>query len=389
MVMVKDDSGKQALQQIYKDVVNTIEGSKSQIFSIYEKTCWEIEQSKKDLDAIIARVGEMIADVDRLRIVAQQKKQELARVSQKFSTFSEEDIKKCYAETEKAQIELAIAIEKEKQLRQQRDRLQIRLHGMQDTVNTAKNLAVQIGVVMGYLGTQLGDMVEQFDSASKGKLLAIQVITAQENERLRMSREIHDGPAQTMANLIYQSMICERMLDVDPGAVRLDLQDLRCQARGCLSELRQIIFDLRPMALEDLDLSAAVQQFIVKFKERSSLEVDFIIEGTPVPLNKFVEVSLFRIIQEALNNIQQHADAEHVILKLSYNRTNVSLSVEDDGVGFDTENGDTQLDENGVPEHFGITGMRERANIIKAQFLLSTAAGKGTKVRVYLPLEDI
>ena len=370
MVMVKDDSGKQALQQIYKDVVNTIEGSKSQIFSIYEKTCWEIEQSKKDLDAIIVRVGEMIADVDRLRIVAQQKKQELARVSQKFSTFSEEDIKKCYAETEKAQIELAIAIEKEKQLRQQRDRL-------------------QIGVVMGYLGTQLGDMVEQFDSASKGKLLAIQVITAQENERLRMSREIHDGPAQTMANLIYQSMICERMLDVDPGAVRLDLQDLRCQARGCLSELRQIIFDLRPMALEDLGLSAAVQQFIVKFKERSSLEVDFIIEGTPVPLNKFVEVSLFRIIQEALNNIQQHADAEHVILKLSYNRTNVSLSVEDDGVGFDTENGDTQLDENGVPEHFGITGMRERANIIKAQFLLSTAAGKGTKVRVYLPLEDI
>jgi len=389
MVMVKNESSDKALNQIYREVVSTIESSKSQIFDIYEKACREIELTKQDLSVLTYRVESIIERVDQLKIEAQQKKQELARVSKNFSSYSEADIRRCYGEAETAQVELAIAIEQETQLRQQRDRTQIRLHAVTETVNNAKNLAIQIGVVIGYLGSQLGDVVNQLELANKGKLLGIQIITAQENERLRLSREIHDGPAQSMANLIYQATICERMIDVDPGASKIGLREFREQTRDCLSEIRQVIFDLRPMSLDDLGLQAALQQYLVKFKERSNIDVRFETEGTVVPINKFVEVSFFRIVQEALNNIYQHANTKTAAVFLRYNKDNISAVIEDHGVGFDTEQQPPPIKPGEVPEHFGITGMRERASIIKAQLIFASNPGHGTKVRLLLPLEDV
>ena len=378
-----------ALNNILRDVIATIESSKSQIFDIYESACLEVENSKNDLAQIKKRVHEIIERVDTLKIEAQKQRQELARVSRAFSAYSESNIRRCYAAVEKAQVELAVATEQELQLRQQRDRAEQRLQHLSTTVNTAKHLAVQIGVVMGYLSSQLDEVVNQMESANKGKMVGERIIKAQENERLRLSREIHDGPAQTMANLIYQSSICERMLDIDVEGAKKDWQDLRQQIRGCLSEIRQIIFDLRPMSLDDLGLTAAVQQFLRKFKERSGIDVKFSIDGTPVPFNKYIEVSLFRIIQEALNNIYQHAETDEAEVVLRYNRDNLSLLISDQGLGFDADLQPEAVAPGGTPEHFGLIGMKERANIIKAQLIVDAKPGTGTKIRLLLPLENI
>ena len=384
-----EESGDKALNQILREVVTTIESSKSQIFEIYEKACSEVDSGKKSLVEITRRATILIEEVDQLRRRAQQKKQILARVSKDFSKYSEDDIRRCYADVEKAQVDLAIALEQELQLRQQRDRAQIRLHSIGETVTNAKKLAVQIGVVMGYLGSKLDDVVNQMEAANKGKLVGIRIITAQENERLRLSREIHDGPAQTMANLIYQATICERMIDVDPGAAKFDLRELREQTRDCLSEIRQIIFDLRPMSLDDLGLAAAVQQFLAKFKDRSGIDVKFQTEGKVVDINKFAEVSLFRIVQEALNNVYQHAETDTASVTLRYNKDNISLLIEDTGIGFDVDAQPRQREAGEPQEHFGIMGMKERANIIKAQLILASRPGAGTKIRLLLPLEDV
>ena len=140
-----------ALNNILRDVISTIESSKSQIFDIYESACLEVENSKNDLAQIKKRVHEIIERVDTLKIEAQKQRQELARVSRAFSAYSESNIRRCYAAVEKAQVELAVATEQELQLRQQRDRAEQRLQHLSTTVNTAKHLAVQIGVVLGYL----------------------------------------------------------------------------------------------------------------------------------------------------------------------------------------------------------------------------------------------
>ena len=199
--------------------------------------------------------------------------------SSNFANYSEDKIRASYEAVKDVQVRLALVKEKEFQSRRQRDRLEIRLRGMEQTLLMAERLATKLGTVVGYLTSQISNVVAQMDIASKNKFLGVQIIKAQEDERLRVSREIHDGPAQEMANLIYQASICERLVDTRPEEAKAGLQELRRQIRTCLADVRQIIFDMRPMSLDDLGLVPALRQLVSKLEERKILKTDFQVNG--------------------------------------------------------------------------------------------------------------
>ena len=377
-----EQQGERLLREAFQNTVEAMENSKGQIFEIYENTKNDVESARVMLKELKEETAKLQDEVDVLVHCEQQEKQRLVKVSSNFANYSEDKIRASYEAVKDVQVRLALVKEKEFQSRRQRDRLEIRLRGMEQTLLMAERLATKLGTVVGYLTSQISNVVAQMDIASKNKFLGVQIIKAQEDERLRVSREIHDGPAQEMANLIYQASICERLVDTRPEEAKAGLQELRRQIRTCLADVRQIIFDMRPMSLDDLGLVPALRQLVSKLEERKVLKADFQVNGKERALEKHVEVTLFRIIQEGLNNIHRHAGVSEGRLRLLFSPNDLSILISDEGRGFDMEETEEMRKSGTGNGHFGILGMEERAKLIGASLNVISNPGEGTKIHV-------
>ena len=377
-----EQQGERLLREAFQNTVEAMENSKGQIFEIYENTKNDVESARVMLKELKEETAKLQDEVDVLVHCEQQEKQRLVKVSSNFANYSEDKIRASYEAVKDVQVRLALVKEKEFQSRRQRDRLEIRLRGMEQTLLMAERLATKLGTVVGYLTSQISNVVAQMDIASKNKFLGVQIIKAQEDERLRVSREIHDGPAQEMANLIYQASICERLVDTRPEEAKAGLQELRRQIRTCLADVRQIIFDRRPMSLDDLGLVPALRQLVSKLEERKVLKTDFQVNGKERALEKHVEVTLFRIIQEGLNNIHRHAGVSEGRLRLLFSPNDLSILISDEGRGFDMEETEEMRKSGTGNGHFGILGMEERAKLIGASLNVISNPGEGTKIHV-------
>ncbi len=386
---LEETDGELSLKQIFNNTIDNIEKSKGQIFEIYESTKQEVDNCRRHLEDVRKQALESIKVVDRLAKQEQSEKQRLVKVSSNFTDYSEDKIKECYEAVKNVQVMLGVEREKEFQYRSMRDRMELRLKRLEHTLDNAEHLAMQIGSVMGYLTSQLSDAVVQMEKASKNKFLGIQIIRAQEDERYRVSREIHDGPAQELANLIYQSSICERLVDRQPDEAKASLQELRRQIRQCLTDVRQVIFDMRPMSLDDLGLIPALRQLILKMKDRGMLDATLQVDGKEKQLEKHVEVGIFRIIQESLNNVCRHAETKTANVRILFTESHMALLIADNGKGFNQEELEEKRKNSQGGGHFGMTGMEERAKIIGAELTVTSEAGKGTRVHLNYPYPDI
>lgn len=373
------------LDSIIKNTMRVMEESKTQIFEIYEGARNEVICVQTDIDVMKETLEVTINQVDELTKLEKQSRQRLMQVSGNFQTYTEADIKRCYDQTKDLQVRLAVMHEQEQNLIKQRNDLEIRLRKLQKTAEKAKQLVSQVGVVLGYLTAQISAVATQMENVNQDKLFGPLVIKAQEDERLRVSREIHDGPAQLMANVIYRSSACERLIDKDIEKAKVELRELREQIRMCLSETRKIIFDLRPMILDDLGLIATIHYFVNKLEQRVGLRVEFNVIGDEIKVAKHIEISLFRVIQEALNNVSKHAGIDVAKVVIEYNSEYISVVIEDAGSGFNMQDVDSTHPES---DCYGLLGMEERIKILKGQFLVDTKAFQGTKIRVLVPLVD-
>lgn len=367
------------LDKIVKNTLSAIEESKSQIFDIYEAARNEMENVKKDVERVKQKTADIIFAVDELEKRERRARLRLMEVSRNFRVYKEEDIKAAYDEAKNLQVELAVAREQEQQLRRQRDDLEVRLKSLKNTVEKAENLVSQVGVVLGYLGSEMGNVVTKIESLQQSQIFGAKIIKAQEEERRRVAREIHDGPAQAMANVVFRAEVCERLVDIDIERCKNELRDLREQVRGCLKETRKIIFDLRPMTLDDLGLVPTVKRFLDTMKERTGITAEIKVHGEEKRLDSYLEIGLFRIIQEALNNVEKHAAANSVRVIVEFTPSFVLAVIEDNGHGFDTA-------ESVGTESFGLLGMRERMNLLNGEISIKSGQGKGTRVRIKVPL---
>lgn len=377
--------GEDQLKGVFQKTVDAMENSKDQIFEIYEHTKSDLESAKELLQELKNETRRLQDEVDVLAKREQKEKQLLVKVSSNFAEYSEEKIRESYDAVRDIQVHLALAREKESQSRRQRDKLELKLRNMERTLVMAERLATKLGTVVSYLTSQIGNVMAQMSLASKNKFLGVQIIKAQEDERLRVSREIHDGPAQDLANMIYHASICERLVDTKPEEAKHGLQELRRQIRMCLGEVRQIIFDMRPMSLDDLGLIAALKQLTGKLSDRRGMRIEIEVTGKEVAFEKHVEVTLFRIVQEALNNILHHAEVKEGRLRLLYSQSDLSILISDEGKGFNAEESEEMHKAGEDDGHFGILGMEERARLIGAAFSIKSSPGKGTKVHVKVP----
>jgi signal transduction histidine kinase len=192
-------------------------------------------------------------------------------------------------------------------------------------------------------------------------------------ERGRLARELHDAVTQTLFSASLIAEVLPQIWEEDPAEGRRRLEDLRQSTRGALAEMRTLLLELRPMALLQAETAELFKYLVNAFIGRTRLPARLVLEGA-CPLPGEVKVGLYRIAQEALNNIAKHAEASHVVLTLQCQPEAVRLEISDDGAGF--EPGEI------TAEHLGLKIMQERAAAIGADLSIRSSPGQGTSVRV-------
>lgn len=368
------------LDNIIKNTIAAVEKGKEQIFDIYEAARREATNVMRDVERVKQETAEIIFTVDELEKKERRARMKLMEVSRNFRVYSEDDIRAAYDDAKNLQIELAVAREQEQNLRRQRDDLEVRLKALKNTVNKAEELTTQVGSVLGYLGNQMDGVVTKIESLQQSQMFGSKIIKAQEEERRRVSREIHDGPAQAMANIVFRAEVCERLVDFDLPRAKQEMADLREQVRQCLQEVRKIIFDLRPMTLDDLGLVPTIKRFLETVQDRTGIVTDFRMIGQERRLDAYVEVGLFRIVQEAINNVEKHSEASQAKVVIEFRKDAVLAAIEDNGKGFEAS-------ANIGSESFGLVGMKERANLLNGELIIRAGKGEGTKIIVMVNLK--
>ena len=267
-----------------------------------------------------------------------------------------------------------------------RSEIEFRLRNAIDTVNKAEQAVLQIGEAIRFLSGDLAAFGEQLESADNKRLLAMKVIRAHEEERKSISKEIHDGPAQAMSNVVLKAEIIEKLFDVDIVKTRAELANLKAITRNSLQDVRRIIYDLRPMSLDDLGLRPTLVKYVESFMKEYGIDTGITFRGEEHKMvDKTIILAVFRSIQECLSYIRKHAHAQNVSVTVEFAANAVIVCIRDDGKGFDMDRmNQAQMNAGGG---FGLFGMRERIDMLNGSMEFDTAPGKGTMVRVMLPYE--
>lgn len=370
------------LDKIINETLMHIERSQEQIYDIAENSRKEYKNIQNELAAIKSDVAEMIDRVDQLTAKEKKARVHLAEVSKNFKRYNEDNIKDAYEKAQKLQLALATLRGKEQLLRYKRDNLEQSLRRMQDVLEKAENMMSHLGVVLKYLGNNMENLFSKLKEIRQIQQLGISIIKAQEEERKRVAREIHDGPAQLLANIVMRAEYILKLMEVEPHNVKGELIRLQELVRQSLQDVRKIIFDLRPMVLDDLGLVPALHRYIDDYKKQFKINIEFVFFGKQERLSPTVEVALFRVIQEALNNVKKHARANQVMVKMEQLSNKIAVLIRDDGGGFNIDS----IAKSKNRECYGLINMRERTQIMHGEFKITSSPGKGTVITIVIPL---
>lgn len=373
-----------SLDVIFNRMLDTIVNSKNDVFIISEQSRKSFEEMQKETVFIREELNLVIEEADYLQNTTKLAKQRLVLVSKDFKNFTETQIREAYETANDFQTKLLLVQEKEKQLREKRDDLERRMKILYSTIERADNIVNQVNVVVNYLTSDLKDVGQALEQAKMKQEFSLKSLAAQEAERKRLSREIHDGPAQMMANVLMRSDLIERTYrEKGFEAAIEEIHSLKKMVRNALSEVRRIIYDLRPMALDDLGIVPTLKKYLSTVMEyNAGTVIHFQTYHQEQRLKSDCEVSIFRLVQECVTNAIKHGQAKEIFVKVEWLRSQVNIHVKDNGKGFDVKK---------AKEHsFGIIGMGERIDLLKGSMKIQSELNEGTVVMFVIPyLEDI
>lgn len=207
------------------------------------------------------------------------------------------------------------------------------------------------------------------------------LIQAQESERQRLSRQMHDGPAQALSNFILQTEIAMRLFSIDQNKAKDELVNLKTSATSTFQKVRDFIFELRPMMLDDLGVVPTLKRYVDAFNGRQNVQINLTVTGVERRLETYLEVMLFRSIQELLGNAIKHSQAAQVKILVDMGDNDIRVVVDDNGKGFD----ETIINNRG---NMGLRVIKERIEMLGGSFDLESVANQGTTVTFQVPAAE-
>jgi len=327
----------------------------------------DLDQSQRTLQEITMMIEQSQAELARLTQRNASITGNLQTILSQIETVPRSDIRAAYSNAMDAQQRLLM-------MRGQLDKLQ----GDQNYLQKYIQMLEKVEQVVGDDDTVGGS------DARKGQGSAIleMVVKAQEAERFRLSRQMHDGPAQALSNFIVQTEIASRLFELDPNRAKDELNNLKQAAMTTFQKVRTFIFELRPMSLDDLGLYPTIKRYAEAFKEQTGYDVTLTLTGQEQRFESFVEVLVFRALQELMGNAARHnLDAPSkvqitVIIMVEDNL--IKVSVNDNGKGFDPAILATS-------EGIGLKLIRERVEMLGGYMDIDAVPGQGSKISFQVP----
>ncbi len=334
-----------------------------------------------ELSAIRRQLSEIKAQIEQTQQLVDREQQrnsdlatELRNIQDNLDTVPRQDIRDKYEEALDARFRLATMRGQLEKFESNYDRLE----------NTQQILAQVLSALQGVDMLEAGG--EEIDTGSRQSSNIIRIVQAQEDERRKLARQIHDGPAQSLTNFILQAEICQRLFDRDPDRAAEELQNLKTAASVTFQKVRDFIFDLRPMMLDDLGVASTVRTYAKSFQQKNDIEVSEDIAGEDRRLETHREVLIFRSIQELMVQARDYASPAHIDIKLDLTSDPIRIVVEDDGRGFDptpifeAEEG-AHLDGRGE----ALLTLKEKMELIGGKIAIESSEAEGTTVRLEIP----
>jgi two-component system sensor histidine kinase DegS len=204
-------------------------------------------------------------------------------------------------------------------------------------------------------------------------------------ERAQIACEIHDGLIQSLAGLSFKLDLCQELLRKDPEGAMEALRRTKAELKAAIQEARQVIVNLRPVHYDKMELIPALTNYLKSYESQSHIKTEFSVAGDEMTLAPKTKVFLFRIVQEALSNVQKHARADRVAVQIAIGRDTLTATIADNGVGFDVESVARDPEK---WDHFGLRGILERARLVGGQAVIESKRGRGTRVLITVPLVE-
>ncbi|HJZ48586.1 MAG TPA: histidine kinase [Roseiflexaceae bacterium] len=333
----------------------------------------DLDKTRRELNEMETLLRQTSSEVEKLAQRELTVANRLRDLEVNLDKYSKADVKNFYTSAQEVQMRLLM-------MRGQLEQLQFRQQALKARQSQLFEIASSLEPLV---GADLGGSAARGGGDDGGDMIA-NIIQAQEKERLRISLQMHDGPAQSMSNLVLRAEICQRLMDRDPDQARAELGALKGAINTTLQDTRRFIFDLRPMILDDLGLVPTLRRYVQQIGEKHKLEVNLMVQNMDGRLPNHYEVAIFRFIQEALNNVVRHANASQARVLLDNSGGSIHVVIEDDGSGFHVS--EVLADESGR-RNMGIQTLKQQAEtLLRGEFGIESAVGRGTRVAAVVPM---
>lgn len=266
------------------------------------------------------------------------------------------------------------------ELEEEKKEIQESLKQQQEYLDASEKKIQELESVIGQAKKQLS-----LDNKSDDEVYRITMLETQENERQRISRELHDSTAQNLTGLVHKIEFCGKIVEEDPVRCKLELTTISKTLREIINDTRRLIYNLRPMSFDDIGLDVTIERALDKLESSESKKIKFTVEGEPYSIKSVVGITLLRIIQEGCSNAICHGKASSIQVTLRYEKDKIGVTIEDDGKGFDVET--VEQKERQDNSGFGLSMMRERVYLLSGNIAIDSDIDCGTKISVEVPVK--
>lgn len=377
---------KELLLEIMENTIGALDENKDSVVSLIHNMQNEHEKKKQELNNIKEAIPKLVEKTEDLTYKDRKLRQELSSASSDFSAMGKENLKSVYDEANKVHIELQRALDEEQSLIRRRNGLELDLKQNKFFIQQAENMAHQLIVSLSYLQTGMKQINEDAEIVAENESSAyysqyMSFLKSIESEKLKIARDLHDGPAQAIASAQMRVDFCKTIIKHDLEKGLLVLDNLKSDLSVTLSDVRNILFDLTPAPLEKMGLKGSIENLLNTTLNPNSTSISFYFE-IHNPLNNELEIAIYRIIQELVTNIKKHAKATEVMIRLSATENHVYIHVMDNGIGFDVP---SDLDDlKNIKKSYGLSNIATRIQDLNGKLSITSDKNKGTIFKAQL-----
>jgi len=329
----------------------------------------DLEQSQNTLKELTMMLEQTQAELSRLTQRNQTVTNHLHLIQAQFDSTPREEIRSAYDNVLDTQYRLLV-------MRGQLEKLQSEQTSSRQQIEHLK--AFRQVIIE-------GEKRDQITENSSEEVTFEMMINAQEAVRQSLSKQMHDGPAQALSNFILRVDIANRLFEIDPKRAKDELAELKTEASQTFAKVKNFISDLRPMMLDDLGLAPTLKKYIENFKDQTGTNVIVTVTGQERRYESYLEVMIFRAVQEILGNVVRH-NLDYPVkitinIDLTLEENQAQVSIRDNGKGFETEK---LIEENGL----GIKPIRERIELLGGSINVESASGQGCRINFAVPCNE-